>query len=274
VTRYKYRAISSAKGYEDAVYENASLTTVNKMGEFLNGGFENGLTGWKSWKSGDAEVKANVGNTGGVNPPDPATREFQNRLTLDLPEGQTGAGGLYQTIDASNGVYLVSGWIAAGGAGSVEMIGIDGDYKNGDPKGSVIGSLNQISGWVYCTGLVEVTAGKLTVALKLGQSGSSSAVSGYFDGLLVNPVKRGSIADIKNAALGQWVTVDVPKDVFAIDYERVFCVQDSDGKAGIKVRTIEPHGVAVGKKARFFGVRTRVGEDDIFDQAKVIVVTE
>lgn len=211
----------------------------------------------------------------GTKNPDPSCKEGYHRVTGEC--GWVSAvGGLYQTIAALNGPYIVSGWIASwcdGGDEVIEIVAMDGPYTGGVPSGVTIGRLTSMSNWVRVTNVIDVTSGQLTVALRTSQWSARDIVSGHFDGINVIPATRGSIGSIKRLACGAGVITDTPQVVSAVIDANTFYIQSEDRSSGIKVVTPDANGTAVGDRVIVCGTLAINSGEAQIEEASILTRT-
>lgn len=285
-TNYQFRVRSTAAGYADAVREGDAFRTTVRPGVLINGGFEDGLTGWTYWEvypwgyTGSDDVVDWPGHVGygvdsGIKIPSPPCKEGYHRATGEC--GWVSAvGGLYQTISAPSGPYIVSGWIASwcdGGDEIIEIVAMDGPYVGGIPTGVVIGRLTSLSNWIRATNVIDVTSGQLTVALRTSQWSARDIVSGHFDGISVIPATRGSIGNLKGLACGAGIVTDAPQVVSAVIDANTFYMQSEDRSSGIKVVTPDPHGLTVGDRVTVCGILALNSGEAQIEEASILART-
>lgn len=275
---YQFRVRSSAAGYATAVKEGPGYRTQQAMGQLVNGSFEQGSSGWTFWEvypwgngAPDYPGRISVYSNGGWGPPTPAAKDGQFRITLDVGYASA-VGGLYQTVNAPNGMYLVSGWVAAATDASdeiIELIAQDGNYTGGIPTGTRIASITQNRGWEYYSGIVDVTTGRLTIALRVSQYYAFGAVAGHFDGIRVDRLQSGNLSNIKQQAAGRAVITDNVKTVTAVIDSNTFYMQEPDRSSGIRVRTTGSHGQAPGRRVHLHGFLNVVNGEAVIENAKI-----
>lgn len=256
-TTYQYRVISSASGYGEAVKEGYPFTTFALFGTLGNGGFEDGTSGWTYWEvypwgrdsDGDGNVDypghISVRQTGGAYVPTPGCVEGAKRLSHDAGWASC-VGGVYQTVPAHNGLYIVSGWMASGCDGGTELVelrALDGPYSGGIPGGTVVGSVSASTGWTYYAKPVNVTTGQLTVCTRVSQYYAVEKIAGHFDALRVRQAVQSGIREWKNQAIGTGVVTDAAKAVTMVVGPNDFYVEEADRSCGIRVHTLSPHGL-------------------------------
>ncbi len=279
-TIYQFRARSTAAGYADAVREGRGFRTERRAGELVNGGFENGSAGWTFWEvhpwgAGDPVSfpgHISVYSNGGAFPPTPPAMEGGKRITLDVGYASA-VGGLYQTIDTPPGLYVVSGWVAAGTDGGderIQLIAMDGPWTGGMPSGTLVADLSSTRGWTRYSAPVRVVTGKLTVALRVSQYWAQGAVAGHFDGITVERVRTLPPGALKSGDTGQLTGTAIPAVVSAVFGGSVFYAQAEDRSSGIRVRTAAPHGLSVGDRAVFFGTLAVEDGEALLDGATVV----
>ncbi|MEJ5297650.1 MAG: fibronectin type III domain-containing protein [Armatimonadota bacterium] len=279
-TIYQFRVRSTAAGYADGVKEGRGFRTERRAGDLVNGGFEDGSAGWTFWEvypwgAGNPVTypgHISVYSNGGAFPPSPAAKEGSKRITLDVGYASA-VGGLYQTIETPPGLYIVGGWVAAGTDGGderIQLIAMDGPYTGGIPSGTLVANLTSASGWVWRSAPVQVTTGKLTVALRVSQFWAQGAVAGHFDGITVQRVRTAAPGALKLGDEGQVTGTDAAAVVTAVFGNNVFYAQTQDRASGIRVRTAAPHGLTVGDRATFYGVLAVENGEALLDQAGVL----
>ncbi len=276
---YQFRVVSEASGLAPAAKEGTPFTTVAPAVELVNGGFETGTSGWTFWEvypwgAGAPDYPGHVSlytNNGGAFRPTPATKEGDWRLTVDRGYASS-IGGVYQTLNAPSGTYLVSGWVASGGDGgdeSVQLIAMDGAYSSGIPTGTLVADLSSSSPWQYYSQPVEVTSGKLTIATRVSQYYAYGAVAGHFDGISVTPLVTASLGQIKQQQAGQTVMTDAPKVVSAVFDSSTFYVQEPSRACGIRVRAAAAGSRSVGERVTLYGTLGSEGGEQAVVEAVV-----
>lgn len=282
-SNYQFRVRSTAAGYADAVVEGDAFRTGMGYGALVNGGFENGLTGWTFWEvypwgyTGSDQTVDWPGHIGygvdsGLKAPTPACVEGSHRAT-----GEAGwvsaVGGLYQTVTTVNGPYIVSGWLASwcdGGEEIVEITATDGAYMGGIPQGVSIGRLTAGSGWVRTTNVVDVTSERLTVATRTSQWSAVNIVSGHFDGISVTPAVRDGIGALKSLEAGSGVVTAPDQVVSAVLDANTLYIQSEDRCSGIRVVTSDAHGASVGDRVAVCGSLALVSGEARIESATVL----
>lgn len=281
-SNYQYRVVSTASGYASCAKEGDGFKTQPSYTALVNGGFENGTANWTYWEvypwgySHDGTRVDWPGHIGysinaGVHQPTPASKEGSCRITGECGWA-SGVGGYYQTAGVANGTYLVSGWIAAdfdGGDEVIELVGMNGLYTSGIPTGTTIGRLTDTSNWIYVTNTVNVTTGKLTVALRVSQYSAVNVVTGHFDGITVKPAVRESINSIKNKAKGSFVVTKDALVVSSIIGTNTFYAQEPNRSSGIRVVTTNPHGLSVGQTVSVCGTLSVMNSEARIDSASI-----
>lgn len=276
---YQFRAVSSAAGYAPAVKEGTPFTTVAPAAELVNGGFEKGASGWTFWEvypwgAGAPDWPGHVSlytNNGGAFVPTPPTMEGNWRLTVDRGYA-SGVGGVYQTLSAPAGTYLVSGWVASGaddGSEVIQLIAKDGTYATGIPTGTLVADLTTSSPWKRYAALVEVASGYLTIATRVSQYYAAGAVAGHFDGITVQPVQSGRLGEIRQQQAGRLVMTDGPKVVGAVFDASTFYIQEPARACGIRVRTAAAGSRSVGDRVSLYGTLGVDGAEPVIEAAVV-----
>ena len=261
---YQYRVTSAANGYADGSKEGDAFSTESAFATLINGGFEQGFSGWTYWEvypwgTGDPDWPGHVGYgiNNGIQLPTPGVVDGNNRMTGEC--GWVSAvGGVYQTISVDNGLYLVSGWMAAncdGGTELAEIIAVDGPYISGIPECVKIASASTTINWTHYAGAVEVTTGQLTVALRGSQWSAVDIITVHFDEISVAPlgVSAQSVSGVKEGAAGDTVVTNGQQVVSAVFDANTFYVQEENRTSGIKVVTAAPNEAVVGERVNVYG---------------------
>ncbi len=278
-TNYQFRVVSTAAGYADAVKEGRAFTTPQPHRLLVNGGFEEVTSGWTFWEvypwrptyqySGHMGIRT---DDNGALPPTPHCMEGSRRVSLEVGWASA-VGGLYQTIEVNDGTYLVSGWVGAGcdgGTESVQLIGIDGEYTGGIPEGSNIADLTASSPWKFYARDIDVTTGKLTVALRVSQWSAVDVIAGHFDGISVIAVQRGTVGRIKSLAPETKVVTDGSQVVSAVFGSNVIYIQEPDRSSGIRVNLTGATNVAEAQQVRVAGTLRVIDGETVIDEATLI----
>ena len=206
--------------------------------------------------------------------PSPVCKEGVRALGHDIGWASA-VGGLYQTVNAPGGTYMVGGWVHAGCDGGQELVelrAIDGEFPGDIPAGTAIASFSSSTDWTWCAKAVDITTGKLTVATRASQWWAVNMLAGHFDGIVVAPCARSSIPGIKTRSQGDAVATDADKVVSAVFDPNTFYMQEQSRCSGIRVDTLSPHGLTEGDRVSVVGtLRVSSGEAVIEDAAAVRV---